>query len=71
MSSLETEVSPGRAKLLCEKLDFKLVGCDGHEFANHSIAFMGLTHAAKRQGEWDAACKLKETEKQTNTCIET
>lgn len=49
MSSLETEVSLGRVKLLCEKLDFKLDGCDGHGFANHSIAFMRLTHAAKRK----------------------
>lgn len=36
MSSQETEVSPQHVKRLCEKLDSKLFGCDGHWLvANH------------------------------------
>lgn len=62
---MQTEVFPGRVKLLCEKLDSKLVGCDGPWFANHSIAFMRLTGLPEAKGEWNTF-KLNKTEKETN-----
>ena len=61
MSSLQTEVSLGRVKWLCEKLDSKLSGCDRHRFARHSAAFMRVTALPKRKKESETVpFKLKE-----------